>query len=215
MFKVRFWLMFLMVLFLAACSSLAETPQRIAAYPAENQIAVYPVTPPDMVVVYTANIELTVSNVDKSVEKINNLAYEYGGYLTSSQTWYQENKKHTTVALAVPISHFDTVHRAVLGLGDLVHERVLGELQPAGFGDDEWRTFSTLTVHLHPKASVLPAVTLPDWRPVQTFSKAWDVFAAILAFLVDILIWVGVVAGPFVLLGWGLRCYLQGRRTKN
>jgi hypothetical protein len=200
---------------LAGCKSGEVTPQLVASYPAENQIAVYPVTPPDMIAVYNATLELEVSDVDGSVEKAVNLVNEYGGYLTSSQSWHQEGEKHTTLVLAVPVIHFDMVHRALFRLGDLVSERVSGELKPSGYGDDEWRTFSYITLHLHPKDSVLSALNLPDWRPAQTFTKAWRVFTSIFGFILDIIIWVGVVAGPFVLLGWLAKKLIQRRKKRS
>jgi hypothetical protein len=39
---------------------------------------------------------------------------------------------------------------------------------------------------------------------MQTFQRAFGVFVNIFGFLVDIVIWVGVVIGPFLLIGWGI-----------
>ena len=49
-----------------------------------------------------------------------------------------------------------------------------------------------------------------SWRPAvgnpeRTFASALQVFTTIFGFLVDILIWLLVVVGPFVLLVWGGR----------
>jgi hypothetical protein len=175
---------------------------------------VHPVIPPGLVVVYNATLDLEVLNVDRAAEKAKNLAYEYRGYLTSSQSWYQEGELHITLVLAVPVVYFDTVHQALLRLGDLVSERVTGELRPSGYGEDSWGAFSHITLHLHPKDTLLPSFNLPDWRPVGTFTKAWRVAGAIFGFLLDILIWVGVVAGPFVLAGWTLVVLIRRRKRK-
>lgn len=213
MLRIRCGLVLCLILALAGCAGGDEPPQLIASYPVEKQIAIYPVTPPDMVVVYNATVEIEVSNVDKAAEKAHNLVYQYGGYLASSQSWYQGGEKHATLVLAVPFIQFESVRRALLSLGDLVRERVSGELKPAEFGDHDWRTFSYITLQLYPKDSIMHPLTLPDWRPLQTLSKAWGVLASILGFLVDIIIWVVVVAGPFVLIGWLVRVLFQ-RKAK-
>jgi hypothetical protein len=198
---------------LVSCASGDATPQLVASYPAENQIAVYPVTPPDMVVVYHATIDLEVPNVNSCVDKVNTLIYEYGGYLASSQSWYQGGEVNTTLVLAVPIIHFETVHRALLRLGDLVSERVSGELKPLESGAVEWQSFTYITLHLHPKDTAFSTLSSLDWRPAQTLTKAWHVFTAIFGFLVDIIIWVGVVAGPFIFLGWLAKRLIHRRKT--
>jgi hypothetical protein len=198
---------------LVSCASGNATPQLVASYPAENQIVSYPVTPPDMVVVYNATIELEVPDVDSCADKVNSLIYGYGGYLASSQSWYQDGEVNTTLVLAVPIIHFETVHRALLRLGDLVSERVSGELKPLDYGGVEWQSFTYITLHLHPKDTTFPALSSSDWRPAQTLTRAWHVFTTIFGFLVDIIIWVGVVVGPFFFLGWLAKKLIQRRKT--
>ncbi|MBN2550223.1 MAG: hypothetical protein JXB15_13755 [Anaerolineales bacterium] len=41
------------------------------------------------------------------------------------------------------------------------------------------------------------------WNPGRTLRSALGVFLSIFGFLADIIIWLLVVVGPFVLLGWG------------
>ncbi len=206
-------ILFLLLILLTACSPTAEEPQRIAAYPAEKQIAVHPLSP-DKVIVNTATIDLAVSNVDKTVDKVHNLVFEYGGYVTRSQAWLQNNDKFTTMTIAVPQIYFEAVHRNILALGDLKSEYITGDIQPESLPEQS-PPYAYITINLHPKASVFPALTLPDWRPLQTLAKAWNVLAGILGFLLDILIWVGVVGGPFILLGAGLRRWLRRRSVSN
>jgi hypothetical protein len=198
---------------LVSCASGDTTPQLVASYPSENQIAVYPVSPPDMVVVYHATIELEVSDLDSCVDKVNTLIYEYGGYLASSQSWYQGGVENTTLVLAVPIIHFETMHRALLHLGDLISERVSGELKSLEYGVVEWQSFTYITLHLHPMDTPFSTLSSSDWRPAQTLTKAWHVFTAIFGFLVDIIIWLGVVVGPFIFLGWLAKRLIQRRKT--
>jgi hypothetical protein len=202
---------------LTACTSSTDEPQRIAAYPIEKQIAVHPLSP-EKTIIYNANIDLAVSNVDKSVDKVHNLVYEYGGYVTSSQSWLQNNEKLTSVIITVPSIYFEAVHRSILALGDLISEQISGDLQTNSHltnPPSHMPPYSYITINLHSKVSGFPSITLPDWRPIQTLAKAWNVLAAILDFLLDILIWVGVVAGPFVILGWGFRRLAQKRGTRK
>lgn len=212
--RLSYGLVLYLILGLVGCAGGEESPQLIASYPTVKQIEVHPVTPPGLVVVYNANLEIEVQNVGRAAEKARDTAYEYSGYLASSQSWYQDGELHTTLVLAVPVIYFDTVHRALLRLGDLVSERVTGDLKPPGHGEYEWGTFSHITLHLRPKDTVLPSLSLPDWRPVGTFTRAWRVAGAIFGFLLDVIIWVGVVAGPFILVGWVVVVLVRRRKGK-
>lgn len=213
------WVGFCVILFLviglAGCAVGDENPQLIASYPSTKQIGTYPYEPQDLVVVYNADLVIEVLNVSRAADKAANLAYEYSGYLVSSQSWFQDGDLYTTLVIAVPVIHFEKVHRVLLGLGDLVNERVTGDLEPPGYGEYEWGTFSHITLHLHPKDKVFPSFNLPDWRPLNTFAKAWRVAGAIFGFLLDILIWVGVVAGPFFLAGWMVVVLYRRRKRKE
>ena len=212
MSRYRFSFIICLVFGLVGCSNSGENPQMIASFPAEFQDAIISPNLVDMTVVYNAIVEIEVANVDKAAEKANNIAYEHGGYPASSQSWYREGKKYTTLVLSVPVHRFDTAHRDLLRLGDLVSEWVTGELRSFEFRDNGWQTFAAITLHLVPKHPVWPTIHLPDWRPAQTFAKAWQVLASIFSFLVDIIIWVGVVTGPFIFLGWIVRKLIRRRK---
>jgi hypothetical protein len=197
------------------CSPNGESPQLVASYPSESQIAAYPFTPPDLIVVYNATITLKVANLDKVVEAVNGLVYKNRGYIASSQSWFQDDGKYTTLVLAVPAVHFDTVHQTLYTFGDLVTEYVSGELRPSEYGTNDWRVFSYITLHLHPKAVIFTNSVLSGWRPAQTLTNAWNIFLSIFGFLVDILIWVTVVAGPFLLVFWLAVKLIQRRKAKT
>jgi hypothetical protein len=49
---------------------------------------------------------------------------------------------------------------------------------------------------------------------LTTFRAAFSVFAALFTYLVDILIWLTVVGGPFVLMGLGLRALVRRWRPR-
>ena len=197
--KLIFILVFISGL-LAGCSK-ATGPEQIAASPKEEPIAVYPRSP-DSTVIYNATLDMEVSNVERAAERAKEIAFEQGGYLVSAQSWYRDGEKHSTVVLAVPVMRFDSTRDDLLRLGTLVGEWISSELISSGGHMRD--TFSQITVYLHPKASLIPEISLPKWRPVRTFEKALDVFLSIFGFVLDIVIWIVVVAGPFALIGWGV-----------
>ncbi len=208
----------LLVLTLAACAGQA-TPQRIGSYPrggapapaVPETIPHYPPAPPNLLVIYNATLELEVSEVDAAARRATQLAYDYGGYLVSSQAWFQGEQKHATLTVAVPATRFEPARRALLDLGLLLRETVSGELTYGGGAG--WATFSHLTLQLRPAPDpfTLPRPRLPaaGWNPARTFERAFAVFAGIFSFLVDALIWATVVIGPFVLVGLGLRAVVR------
>lgn len=200
--KTRIIFLFIaMAAVLAACSA-ADDPKQIAAFPQEAPIATYPRSP-ETLVIYHATLDLEVNDVERAAERAKAIAFELNGYLVSAQSWYQEGDKHTTVVLAVPASHFETARGDLLRLGSLAGEWVSSE--PVTPGTQPWENYSQITIYLHPQEGGLPHISLPKWRPLRTLERAWDVFLAIFGFLLDVVIWVTVVAGPFILIGWGIR----------
>ncbi len=200
---LRFGWMGWLCLAITACGGSA-TPQLIGAYPkGSGESSTYAPPPSNLLVVYAAYLDLEVANTDWAAERATELAYNSGGYLVSSQSWYQDSRKHTTLTLAVPVAQFESVRQALLGLGKLQHESVSGDLVGAG----GWNTFSNITLQLHPARPVVTLPALPSfgWSPARTFESAFGVFAALFTFLVDVVIWVAVVVGPFVLMGLGVR----------
>jgi len=197
--------------FLGACSNTNGTEQ-IATFPREEPIAVFPRTQENMVI-YNATLDLEVSNVEKVTERAKEIAFEQNGYLVSAQSWYRDGEKHSTVVLAVPVQRFDRTRDDLLGLGTLVGEWISTELVSAENGWPD--TYSQITVYLHPKESGFPEISLPHWRPIRTFEKAWAVLTTIFGFLLDILIWITVVVGPFILIGWGVKKAIQWWRKPS
>lgn len=72
----------------------------------------------------------------------------------------------------------------------------------------------TLTPTSTPTSTPTPTATpTPGWNPGNTASQATGVLVNLTRGLVDVLIWVGIVGGPFIalgLVGWGI-----GRRVKR
>lgn len=202
---MKYSILIFLTLILAACSSTGN-PQLIAEHPAEAAgaaIAIYPKTTfptPDQSIIYHANLLLEVRQVDRAADKAILLAEHFEGYLVSSRAWIQNDQKFIHLVLAVPAWHFEEMHAELMRLGNLRSEQISSE--DTFIDDHAWEQFSFITVQFHPQTTALPRLTFPDWRPVQTFHKAMDVTAAIFAFLLDVVIWVLVVLGPFLVIGW-------------
>ncbi len=206
---------------LAACAGMQATPQIIASAPREAEsglpIAEYTAPANNRLVVYSASLELEVRDVDAAAERATQLAYDYGGYLAESTSWRREGQTYTTLTLAVPVAYYEDLYAALLRLGTPRTERQSGDVVPRGRYEDEWNTFSHITVSLRPAPALVRLPPLPEtgWSPMRTFWQAFGFVAGILQVLVDILIWVVVVAGPFVLIGLGVRALVRRWRGRN
>jgi hypothetical protein len=214
------WFIPLAVLLLVSAACYArggEAPQQIATYPKNPPIAIAPPLPEHAVLVYQLYLELQVSNVEAAAAHAEQLAYRHGGYLVSSQTWYVDSRQNTTLILAVPTVNFESLRNDLHSLGSLASESLSGEIvesYPRGI-----MPYSHITLHLRPGAWSLPPVpSVSGWNPARTFQNAFAVFVKVFGFLVDILIWLLVLVGPFALLFWlgfAMARRMRGRRPTN
>jgi hypothetical protein len=205
---------------LTACS--ANSPQLIGSQPKQIGSSGY-TSPPAWPIVYSAYMELEVADVEVAVQAAAQIARDYGGYLTGGQVmdvWRVEagakNVEWGTLTLEVPAAQFDGAHNALLSLGKLVREDISGKPLGGASADVRGSAFSTITVHfqLAPRSTWRPWPSI-SWNPARTFAQASDWFVSIFTFLADIVIWIVVVGGPFVLMGWGAAALwrrLHGRR---
>jgi len=211
--KIKLMILFVGVTLLAACSG-GGAPELIAAQPAGEAIATFPmVQPPPGQVVYNAILELGVAHVDQAADKAKGVAFDHSGYLVNAQSWYQEGEKHTMLILAVPAAHFEAARNRLLRLGSLVSESVSGDL--SGGDGSQWTTYSHITVYLRPLKYSQPDLAVPKRRPLVTLTKAWEVFLYIFGFILDVIIWVTVVGGPFLLIGWMVLKLLRRRQRRR
>ncbi len=199
----------MLLLSLAACSG-ASNPQLIAAYPSKANPKAQTVRSEQFV--YDAFMEMDVWNPDAAAERAEERAYDYDGYLVSTQSWTQAGQKHIQLVLAVPAPNYEALHQAIQDLGTLQSEHVSGQWVSSRYGSD-WSVYSEITVTFHPKSSGRPVIAAAGWNPVRTLERAWRVFVTIFSFLVDILIWVMVLVGPFILMGLGLRVVIRKLRA--
>lgn len=194
-----------LVLFVLTACAPSAAPRLIGAAPRSSA----PAAP----IVYTGYLTLAAADVDAAADRAARLAESYSGYLVEAHTWTAGDGRRATVTLAVPVPNFDALRQALLGLGTFVEETVSS--QPRPIGRDDWNTYTQIVLTLQPAAAAWNPPPLPDtgWDPARTLSRAFGVSAAILGFLADLVIWVIVVAGPLVLLGWGAwALWRRGRR---
>lgn len=216
-FKIRYLGLFILLLIpaLSACSGEGE-PKMIAAFPAKEGRTDFDfeVPPPyPGPIVYNADIELEVSDTDKAAQRARRLTMDFDGYLDSATSWTEDRGRHYRLILAVPIIYFDDLREALLGLGKLKRESLWGE--KLIYGTDGQHNYSMITLHLIPGKSVWPTLQIRDWNPGETFARASDVFISIFGFVVDILIWLFVVGGPFLLMGWLVWVFFRRRSRKT
>jgi hypothetical protein len=195
----------LLFLLLASCAGVSQ-PKLIGSYPSQGYSESQPV--PSEQFVYDAIMEMEVRHVDSAAERSEERAYDYGGYLVGRQSWTQAGEKHIQVVLAVPAPNYEALHRAILDLGTLRSEVVSGEWVSSRYGDD-WSVYSEITVTFHSRYSARPVIVTTGWNPIRTFERAWQVFVTIFRFVFDILIWVIVLVGPFILMALGLRSVIR------
>ena len=199
----------MLLLVLAACAGSVD-PQLIASYPSRTNSH----SQPDRSVqfVYDACMEMEVWNPEAAAQRAEERADDFGGYLVSSQSWTQAGQQHIQLVLAVPAPNYVALHQAILDLGMLQSEQVSGQWESSPYGGD-WNVYSEVTVTFHPRSSIRPVLTTAGWSPVRTLERAWNVFVRIFAFLVDSLIWITVLVGPFILMGLGLWAIIRKLRA--
>lgn len=205
---------FLFLVLLAACQP--GTPRQIASYPNETQTYAPPDTVPQTaILIYDASLALTVWNVEDAANSALQKAADYGGYLSASNTWTSGGQTYATLTFALPAGNYDRALNAFKRLGTVTQEQVSGKLYPYS-GQSGWDYTSHITLNLSQRFETVqwPSVHVTETRPLRTFSAAFGVLVGLLGFLLDIAIWLVVVVGPFLLIGWGIKKIWQGKAPK-
>ena len=205
---LRVSILVMLVFLLTGCAASAG-PVQVASFPLATPIAKYPPDP----IHYRTYIEILVSNVDRAAETAAYRATANNGYLVSSIPGTRMDAKSFRWKWSVPTYNFENLRRDLHGLGQVVNESLSGQPvnQPPYNHPVE---YSQITLQLRPAGYyVSPPVNPPAWRPARTLQQAFSVFLSIFGFLTDILIWVVVVAGPFLLIGLGIGVIIRKRRA--
>ncbi len=209
-----------LALTLVACQA-ANTPRQIASYPnggQESQTFSPPLgVPQTAILVYDAHLDLTVWNVEDTANAALQKISNYGGYLSASNQWTANGQTYATLTFALPAGNFDHALAAFKRLGDVTREQVSGKLSPTYSDQTGWDYTSHITLNLSPRFETVawPSVDPSNARPMRTLSVAFGVLATLLGFLLDVVIWLAVVVGPFVLMGWGVRKAWRSKGAKT
>jgi hypothetical protein len=212
-------------------------------------------------VIKDAEMELLVENTDRAIDQVTQLTADYGGYLISSQSWFDGEFKYAAIHLAVPSQAFETALTNLRHIGvKVVRETGSGQDVSSEYTDLQSRltnleataarvreflkaaqtveeslkvnqqlselesqieqikgqmkyyegrtAYSTITANLVPQRptpapspTATPTATptpKPGWNPSNTFNNASGVLGTLFRATVDLLIWLTVVFGPFV-----------------
>jgi len=83
-----------------------------------------PVIRAERMIIKDAELELLVADTDAALDSVTLIAADYGGYLISSHTWYQDAFKYATVRMGVPAGEFENVLRRLRALAIKVTNEV-------------------------------------------------------------------------------------------
>jgi len=95
----------------------------------EREVAARPVAelelelPEERMIIWTGNISLIVKDVGESLEKVEAIAKDLGGYVVSSSSWYQEEQLRARLTIRVPAEEFDAAMARLKDLAIRVESR--------------------------------------------------------------------------------------------
>ncbi len=190
-----------LALLAAGCRPAFSSPEvNTSAKPV--QIAVYATPPPfrHTVTVYNLTLELEVKDTHTAAAEAMRLNTSFGGYLVTNQTWFENGQSVVFLEFAVPDGQSARLHSALLQLGRVIAENY------ATYAHDclNCQPFSHISLYLRSSKPLLSPLPASGWNPVRTLRAALSVFTGIFSVMADGIIWLVVVGGPFVLMGWGL-----------
>ena len=177
----RIVLLLVAALVLAGCSAVGK-PRMIATFPSGTPLPPAPrpgSQPYPAQFVYNASLALRVSSPSRAAERAGELAYQNGGYLAGSHSWVQDGQEVLSVAVAVPVYSYDTLHAALLTLGTLESENIWGEW--VSYGADGVPNYSQITVEFRRRTSPWGKLETGSWksgthlrqRPAGLYHDIW------------------------------------------
>ncbi|MBN1220568.1 MAG: DUF4349 domain-containing protein [Anaerolineae bacterium] len=111
---------------LAATQVAAEadtSTQNTGLSPVSNRPNVY-----DRLIIKDANLELLVKSTDTAINRSLGIVAEYGGYVVSNRTWFQDEYKYATLTIGVPSENFEEMLRRLKDLAiSVTNESVSGQ----------------------------------------------------------------------------------------
>lgn len=164
--------------------------------------------PPNVAIVHTIYLELAVADVDNAVNRATTIASDFGGYVISSQTWYDNGQRHETTVLAVPLDFAGSTRQSLLRLGSLIQDRVSETVLSTGQGVP----FAQITVQFEPGRPAPIRLPAEQVRPVtlaDTFRWVGAMIVSLFQSLANIIMLLAVLAVPVVLILLGVITLLR------
>jgi hypothetical protein len=187
----------LLALLLAGCAPrlIAASPLKIASAP----------RPAPTLVNNSTRLSLEVDDVPSAAYQAIDLALRYGGWVIDRSCRGTGIYQVANLILGVPPSNGERLRRALTGLGQVYDQDAWDDTRGCSTCSD----VSYIYLELSPRLpawddAAPPAPGRPNGGPAGTLRNAWLVTASIFTFLLNVLIWIVVVAGPFVLIGLGI-----------
>ena len=209
------WFLAVLALLLAGCAPGSAT--MIASYP---QNIDSPSLPEATALNNSSRLSLEVDDVPYATDQAIDLAQRYGGWVVDRDCRGEGADQVANLVLAVPASSSERLRQALSGLGQVVDQATWTQDRGCATCAEVSYIYLALSPHPSTWSNVPPAP--PDtpshdqnWIPAWTFQRAWQVTASIFTFLLDGLIWIAVVAGPFVLIGLGILVLVRRARHKK
>jgi hypothetical protein len=203
---VRF--LILLALLLSGCAPGSAT--MIASYPQANANAPRPQA---TALNNSTRLSLQVDDVSYATSQAIDLAQSYGGWVVDRYCRGEGAEQVANLILAVPASAAERLRRTLTGLGQVTDQVSWTDHSGCITCAETSYIYLELTPRPPTWVEKPPASRSSDWSPAWTLRHAWQVTAGIFSFLLDGLIWIAVVAGPFVLIGLGI-LYLVRRARK-
>jgi hypothetical protein len=203
------WYLAVLALLLAGCAPGAPTV--IASYP--RNIANQP-RPAPTALDNSTRLSLQVDDVLAATDQAIDLTQQYGGWVIDRSCRGAGVDQIVNLVLAVPPANHARLRRALLGLGRIVDQDAWDDTGGCSTCADTSYIYLELYPSAQPWDAVPPAPGEESGNPAETFYRAWQVTAAIFTFLLNILIWIFVVVGPFVLIGLGILALVRRARHK-
>jgi hypothetical protein len=77
----------------------------------------------ERMIIWTGDISLIVKDAEESLEKVEAIARDLGGYVVNSSSWYQEEQLRARLTIRVPAEEFDTAMAHLKNLAIRVESR--------------------------------------------------------------------------------------------
>lgn len=100
---------------------------KIAPAPEEQPTRGDVLVPFDRKIVKNATLRLETENVFSALNAVTLLTNQYGGYVLSSRTWYENEQPHAIYTFAVPADRFEEALEQVRRLGKVLDESTSGQ----------------------------------------------------------------------------------------